>query len=478
MVVNYYNNNSYNHPYFRASNAESGILTKPIEKVQKTIESSVDTFDKTQDEKKKKIRNRAIWVGSTVLVLGTLTMLLNPSSSGRSMKALKSLQNKLDIKMQQSKDNFMKTKLYGTCKKIAKFFDKGQNFYFNLNSTKDVVFQNFCINQNKKYPEFIMKNKFLYKTVKSVDDLLVKIFRTPHLKITEWFDKISQRTVKSKYSSTVKQMDFLDDLLKKYKEKLPTDKKKLLDAKLKEIAQAKSSLSEPEILKRLTSQEKLMANLEGDLWKNIYSKDKGFFNNSGTFWVQNSLKNQKAQVEKDGVALVEKFIGSKDKKGLYDEAIGLLKNNIDKKDSQLIDDVFNSVGKKLRSANKSECIEYFDKKRDLVIGGAPTDIVTQLFTLGACGLAVTKAEKDERWQRAFTTGLPVITGLGSSLIFSALLYSGGVGILAGAAVGGATTLACYLINKYVFGNKDPDEESVNKDNVKSNLKKQQGVANV
>ena len=81
MVVSYHNYyNPYNSLNFRADKLESGILAKPIEKVQKTIETSVDTFDKTQDEKKKKIRNRAIAVGSTVLVLGALTMFLKDIS--------------------------------------------------------------------------------------------------------------------------------------------------------------------------------------------------------------------------------------------------------------------------------------------------------------------------------------------------------------------------------------------------------------
>ena len=70
-----------------------------------------------------------------------------------------------------------------------------------------------------------------------------------------------------------------------------------------------------------------------------------------------------------------------------------------------------------------------------------------------------KAVINQRLQRALTTGLPVATGLASSLVFSALLYSGGVGLIAGAAVSGVTSLACYLINRYVFGNKDQEIDS-------------------
>ena len=163
----YQNNNLYLNTNFMGGNAtqKATVLTKPIEKVQKTIETGVDAFvaQPDENEKKKKLRKRAIAVGSAVLVLGGLTMLLNPSGSGRFTQKIKSWQTKLDLKMQQSKDNFLKSKFYGGCKKVANTFEKGGNVYFNLNSGKDVIFQSFCTNSNKKYPEFLTKNKTIYK---------------------------------------------------------------------------------------------------------------------------------------------------------------------------------------------------------------------------------------------------------------------------------------------------------------------------
>ena len=219
-------------------------------------------------------------------------------------------------------------------------------------------------------------------------------------------------------------------------------------------------------------QEKLMQNLESDLWKSIYTKEKGLMKNPTKFWVQEALKTQKEQVVRNGNELVENLIGGKNKKGLYDDVIDILRENIDKEGLQKIDDIFKQASKNLKKANNSECLEYFDKKRDLIVGVAPTDIVSQIFGVGLCGWAVGSAQKDERLQRALTTGLPVATGLASSLIFSALLYSGGVGLLAGAAVSGITSVGCYLINKYVFGNKDSEidaEEQNKQTNNKQNL---------
>ena len=174
MSVNYSMNNKnfYLTSNFRADGvvAQNNVLQKPIEKVQKTIESGVDTFVATQneDEKKKKLRKRAIAVGSAVLVLGGLTMLLNPRSSGKFSQKIKNLRSKFALKMQESKDNFLKTKFYGGCEKVFGVAEKGGNVYFNLNSGKDVVFQSFCTNTNKKYPEFLTKNKTVNKFIEDL----------------------------------------------------------------------------------------------------------------------------------------------------------------------------------------------------------------------------------------------------------------------------------------------------------------------
>ena len=204
MSIGYYNMNNakgYSYPMFKSDKIEAGILTKPIETVQKTIETGVDTFVPTQNESKEKKKNkkRAIAATSAVLVLGTLTMFLNPKSSGKIMKKLKGIEKQLEIQAQKSKDNFLKSKLYSCYKKILGGAEKAGNVYFNLNSSKDVIFQSMCQNKNKKYPEFLTKNKTIHNIVKTIDDSFVNIFSKPHKKITEFFDRISQSTIKNKY---------------------------------------------------------------------------------------------------------------------------------------------------------------------------------------------------------------------------------------------------------------------------------------
>ena len=58
-IENYslYNSNKYLHPVFTSEKVEAGILTKPIETIQKTIETGFDTFvGQENDQKKKKTR--------------------------------------------------------------------------------------------------------------------------------------------------------------------------------------------------------------------------------------------------------------------------------------------------------------------------------------------------------------------------------------------------------------------------------------
>ena len=156
-----------------------------------------------------------------------------------------------------------------------------------------------------------------------------------------------------------------------------------------------------------------------------------------------------------------------DKNKLYVTVFGGdAKDNLEPDEMKRLETGLKDVTKKLKKAKHSECFEYFDKKRDLVLGGAPTDIVTAVTGMGLCGVAVSKAEKENRWVKAFTTGVPVLVGLGSSFAFSAMLYSGGVGLILGAVVGGITQIACGLITKHVLGHKDEEEPAVTENNTK------------
>ena len=446
-------------------NAKKNILDKPIENVQTVIENGVDTFisKPNESENKKKIKKRAIAATSSVLVLGSLTMILNPRSSGKFNKYLNNLREKIGTKIKHQQEGTFKNKALKLWNKTLSGVEKGGNVYFNFNSFKDWGWDTLCTNNNKKYPEFLTKNKTVHKTVKALDDCWVKIVKTPTEAITKWFDNISKNTVKNKYKKALKELDSLEIALKAHKDKLSIDKQTQIEDKLKEIAKIKEAFKEESVLIRLKKQENMMSNLKDDFANRIYNEKDGWLKNKTSFWARDILEPQKAQVEKEGAELFEKLFGNDSKKGLYNEAAEILRSSLDEKQFKSLEKELKQAGKKVQKANISECVEYFDKKRDLTLGGAPTDILTQIFGLGLCGWAVTKADKEDRWSKLLTTGIPVITGLGSSLYFSAKLFSGAKSIIYGAIVSGLTTLGCNILDKQVLGNDD-EEIKENKPN--------------
>ena len=401
------------------------------------------------------------------MVLGTLTLVLNPRNAGKTSAFLKNLREKIGSKIKNHGEDTLKNKIYKFWNKMLSGAEKGGNIYFNLNSGKDWVWDSLCTNSNKNYPEFLTKNETVHKVVKTIDDCWVKIIKTPTEGITKWFDNISKNTVKNKYKNALKELDSLEITLKSHKDKLSLEKQGLIENKLKEIAKIKESFNEENVLIRLKKQENMMSNLKDDFAKRIYNKKDGWCKDKTTFWARDILAPQKAQVEKEGAELIEKLFGNGNKKGLYDETSDILRSCLDEKQFKSLEKELKQAGKKVRKANASECIDYFDKKRDLVLGGAPTDIITQLFGLGLCGWSVTRAEKEDRWSKLMTTGIPVITGLGSSLLFSAKLYAGAKSILYGALVSVLTTFGCNLLDKHVLGNDD-DKEDNEKENLKNN----------
>ena len=105
-----------------------------------------------------------------------------------------------------------------------------------------------CTNSNKKYPEFLTKNKTVHNIVKKVDDAFVKVFKKPHEKITKWFDSISRWTVKNSYRKSAKKLDAFEASIRLMRDKLPASERAIVDAKLNEIAQARKVFSEAEVL--------------------------------------------------------------------------------------------------------------------------------------------------------------------------------------------------------------------------------------
>ena len=409
------------HTNFRAESA-TAPLAKPIEIVQKHAEKAADAFTpEIKDNKKKKVRNTAIAAGSAALVLGGVVALSNPKFSSRLMEKLKTMQGKNGGK-------FWETTI------------KALEFTNNINSMKDQGFKWIC-----------NKTKFLKK---------------PHKAITNWFDKIGQKTVVDKYKDVSKKMDKFETLLKQYSEKLPADKKAELETKLAQVREARKFLTKENTTQRLAEQEKLMSNLEGDFIKKFneykngfkYGNKKEHINKNMYFWAQEIMRPTRDTIEKKGEERLSNLFG---RKGAYDDIIEILKPHLKSEEKTSLDKSFNKLSQKLHKANYSECVEYFDKKRDLILGGAPTDIVTALLSLGLSGLAISTADnKEDRISRLLTGVFPVVAGLGASMIFTAKLYSGIKGLLYGFGTSAALSAVGSTANHFLVKNPNNTQGEV------------------
>ena len=424
-VQNYYNfiNTPYSQINFREGKAP--ILSKPINTVENVVTNTVDTFVKQpEDEEKKKSNKTAITVGSTVLVLTGLVALLNPKFSGKLVNKMKAMSSEASTKLEKNKGNFVKSKFYKasekTLDKIADFLQ----FTNTMNGWKDIGFKKLCTE------------------TKGVRTVMTK----PHQTITKWFDTLGKHTVQRKYSNANKSLNSLDDLILHYKDKLSTSEQKLLETKLRESKNICEYFSKEKTTNRLANQEQVMSSLE----KDFYAKTKKYFSdvwkNKGngkeisniikkdmTFWAEDMLMPARNKLEKDGLEVVNKVMGDgKTQKGTYQEILEILTPHISQEEKNLLEKNLVKANKNLRKANHSECVEYFDKKRDLVLGGAPTDIMTALFGIGMSGIAISAADtKEERVSRALTVAFPAVAGIGASMAFTAMLFSGVQGMLYG-----------------------------------------------
>lgn len=95
----------------------------------------------------------------------------------------------------------------------------------------------------------------------------------------------------------------------------------------------------------------------------------------------------------------------------------------------------NQVNKAIKSLDKSidiETVQFYEKMRDLVLGSAPTDVLSVLFSAGAIGYGLTKADsRDEKTSVMLKAGIPVVAAVGTSLYCSAGLVSGSKALFVG-----------------------------------------------
>lgn len=458
MSFGYYNQTSSNIS-FKADAVMPAPLAKPIEKVQKTIDEFVPEIGHKKDSHK---RRNAIAVGSSVIVLSALVAVLNPKFSPKLVKKLEALSNKAKAKAEANEHDTVLNKIYKASKAASDKTLKALGFVNNFNSGKDGVFKWFCTEEK----DFLsISNKSARNVLKKVDSGVRKVLKKPHEKITEWFDKIGQHTVLAKYSKAAKKMDSLEEIIKSHKSKLSDSEQKQLDTLINEIQQKREFFSKTNTQQRFQQYEDSMQNLERNFWtkyrkykngfKDKWRSDVDYINKNMSYWVEDIMQPAQTRFESGGNKAVYELIGDgSEQVGAYKKALQILEPHLSSEEKGLLEKQYQKTAKSLNKAKHSEFVDYFAKKRDLIMGSAPTDIVTAIFGLGMSGVAISKADtNDERISKLLTGVFPIMGGLTASMIFAAQLVSGPVGMVAGAGIGVLLNVVGSFANKHILGNR-------------------------
>lgn len=470
-MLNYYADNYSLPKYENTFKAESmAPLSKPIEVVQNTIESVTDQIiPADEDVKKKKARKTAITVGSSVLVLSALVGILNPRYSSKLINRLKKWQSGTKTKIKTNRNDVIAKTFYKACHKFVNGLTRVAEFSNNINSAKDLGFK-WLLDSPRSFSG--LENKSVGKVLKDINAGIVKITRKPYEAVTRWFDNISKYTVKVSYRNASQKMNAYEDFVRQNLYKLPAYERTELETMLNNSTKMREYFAESNVLRRVNSQEALMSNLEGDFVKKCISYKRGYRNkfqkksehawNNMTFWAQDIMQPKRNILEEQGIAAVEKLTGKTgSNKGIYDEIYDLLNPHLTETENKKLVKMLAKAKKELRNANHNECVEYFDKKRDLILGSAATDVLTALLGLGLSGIAITTADtKEDRLSRLITGVFPIVAGLGASMAFTAMLFSGVKSMLMGAITSVVLSGIGSFANHKILGNNNIENQEV------------------
>jgi len=440
------------------ANNKTAVATNPIDKLAQKVD----------EEKKKKHNKTAIAVGSSVVMLSLLVTILNPKMSSKWIEKLRATQAKANRQLERSKGDLLKSKFYKVISDIVNAGSKFMSMVNNLNSVKDTYYKQLCT-EDKAFLSVHNMNR--RKQLAKVDKVFRKIMQKPHEAITRWGDILAKKTVTSSYKSAGKKMDNLEKLIRKYSDELPVSKRNEINELLSQATSNRQFFTQANLDTRFAKQENLMKNLNNDIrnhwsdythgFRNKYVKNSEHIHNNLSFWAQDLMQADRDIIEKEGKTAVDKLFGNKDGlKGTYRELIEKLSDNLAPEEKGILEKACRKTEKSLRNANKNECGEYFDKKRDLILGSAPTDILSSAIFLGLGGVALASAnDRDKRISRLITKVFPVIAGLGTNIVLTTMLFSGSKSLLLGIGASIVLSLIGSKIDKIRLAakNKTPED---------------------
>ena len=463
MSFGYLDNvNSLNHT---AHYPNFGAQEQPAEK-QAPLEKLVNKID---EEKKKKRTKTAIAVGGSVLGLSLFVTILNPRMSSKLIGNLKNIQAKLNQKIERSKGDIAKTKFYKFVSKCADWSSRFLSWTNNINSVKDTYYKQLCT-EEKTF--FNINNLERRKRFAKYDKVFRKIMKKPHELITKWGDSLAKRTVRGSYKKAGRRMDSFEQLIKEYSQKLPKEKRAEVTEQLAQISKQREYFMPEHLESRLSKQEDIMSNLNARVrkrWKdyrhgfsNKHVKNMEHFNQNLSFWAQDIMEPEKNIIEREGKQAVENLIGNAGSiKGSYRELLEKISADLNPEERTALEKALKKAENSIKTANNNECCNYFDKKRDLVLGSAPTDILTATIGLAAGGISLAAADdRDKRISRLITAVIPAIAGFGTNIALTTMLFSGTKGMLCGSGAGALLSLIGSKVDKLRLAakNKLPEDE--------------------
>ena len=364
--------------------------------------------DKIDDKKRgKTIVLAGLFVGFGILAL------MKGAIPKKAAKYLEKLKINLERKIEKGGKytNFYKSSVKG----INSFLEKSQSIN-NITSLKDILFQ---------------KLMFQAGFTKSI-----------HKGITNFFNRISRKTVNSSYARTGKKMAELNEYISSLNDKIleknsrNVNIRNSVDNIKNHISGVNESYNKGFGIQARTERLAQIEGATGDLfdymWNASYHDIKNFQSKNmyQTFIAEAKMQPFKTQMAKDV---------TENKKLLVEELNKVLneyKNILTENEYNRLDSRVKSFIKSLDGSIKKETVNYVDKARDLKLGSAPTDILSILGTVGAVGWYLEKSnDKDEKISASLKYGIPAIGAIATSLICTAKLIAGtkslAIGLLSG-----------------------------------------------
>ena len=115
----------------------------------------------------------------------------------------------------------------------------------------------------------------------------------------------------------------------------------------------------------------------------------------------------------------------------------------------------------LESATKLEKGEYFLKQSELVVGSAPTDVISVLFPIGAGAYAVAKGkDKDERVSATLTTCVPLVGTFATFVYGTVKMFSGAKNLIFSAVSGAMLGMFGDYCDSLYKKSKNPNDDKI------------------